>query len=139
MYYEEPGLGVKGIHEYPISYCLVEPAVQECRLTLSLVIMIVVITANLTKAIIMSLTYFTLDTPTLVTVGDAIASFLARPDQNTTGLCISNSADFRWRNIANKKSRSLGNPRMKVKKWVSKRRFWFRVVSVELWMVTTVM
>jgi hypothetical protein len=136
---EDPNVIHNGINDYPISYCLAEPAVQNCKLTLSLAIMIVVITANLIKAIIMSLAYFTLDAPTLVTVGDAIASFLARPDRNTTGLCISSSADFRWRNIKNKKSRSLGCHRMKAKKWVPKPRFWFKAVSVELWVVTTVM
>lgn len=128
-----------GFVNYPVSYCLAEPAVQQCKLTLSLAIMIAVTTANLIKAIIMSLAYFMLDTPTLVTVGDAIASFLAVPDRNTTGLCISTSADFSWRNLSNKKRRLLGQNHMKAKKWARKPRFWFKAVSVELWMVTMVM
>jgi hypothetical protein len=73
----------------PVTQCLVEPVVEQCRLSFSLPIMIVVIFANMMKAAVMFLTYWKLDEPTLVTIGDAAASFLENPDGMTAGLCIS--------------------------------------------------
>jgi hypothetical protein len=51
-----------------IEYCMVEEVVGKCRLSFSLAIMIVVIIANMAKAVVMVLTYYKLREPTLVTI-----------------------------------------------------------------------
>src|SRR6266542_1130547 len=53
-----------------IEYCMVETVTEKCRLSFSLPIMIVVIIANMAKAVVMVLTYYKLREPTLVTIGD---------------------------------------------------------------------
>jgi hypothetical protein len=117
------------VMSHPISYCMVEPVVEECRLSFSLEIMLIVIVANMTKATIMILTYWKLNTPTLVTIGDAIASFLDKPDPTTAGICLSTREDIRkgkWKNEA-------------AKRWVPKRHFWFKAASIKRWLTCNIL
>ena len=112
-----------------ISYCMVETVVEECRLSFSLVIMLIVITANAIKATIMILTFVKLREPTLVTIGDAIASFLDEPDPTTAGICLSTREDIRkgkWKN-------------QPAKQWVPKRHFWFKAASIKRWLTCNIL
>lgn len=111
------------LDQHPISYCMVEPVEAQCRLSFSLPIMIVVITCNVVKAAIMILTYSKLKEPTLVTVGDAIASFLDKPDPTTESICLSTKYSIdhgKWKT----KSLRMWNPR---------RQFWFKAASTKRW------
>jgi hypothetical protein len=110
---------------HSISYCMVEPIVEKCRLSFSLEIMIIVIVANMAKATIMILTCWRLKAPTLVTIGDAIASFLDKPDPTTAGICLSTQEDIqkgKWKNQA-------------AKRWIPKRHFWFKAASIKRWVI----
>jgi len=114
---------------HPISYCMVEPVTEECRLSFSLVIMLAVIAANLTKATIMVLTFWKLREPTLVTIGDAVASFLEQPDPTTAGICLSTKRDI-----------VKGEWKKKIeKRWVPKRHFWFRAASIKRWLTCNIL
>lgn len=127
-------------HHYSTFGCLVEEAVTECQLTLTLGIMIVVIMANFFKIVVMTLTYLTLNTPTLVTVGDAIASFLDRPDSSTLGLCTITRADFQ--NPGNQNARAIfrsSKLRSNRMPWSRKRHFWFAAVSARRWLICTIL
>jgi hypothetical protein len=73
------------IYSAPISYCLAEPFPPRCTMTINTHILIAVIIANVAKLLIMLLTILSDHTP-LATVGDAIASFLEKPDERTRGL-----------------------------------------------------
>ena len=120
---------VVGTH--PISYCLVQEVEEECRLQFSLAIMIVVILANATKALIMILTWRNLRTPTLATIGDAIASFLDDPDQTTVGICLTDKRDIMrakgiWKNLG-------------AKRWIPVRHFWFRAASLKRWLTCNIL
>lgn len=114
------------VFQHPISYCLIQEVEGECRLSFSLTIMICVIVANATKATIMILTWWKLRTPTLVTIGDAVTSFLDNPDPTTTGICLITKRD-----IQNSKGRWKGQG---AKRWAPKRHFWFRAASVKRWL-----
>jgi len=123
------------VDNIPVTSCLVEPVVEQCRLSFSLPIMIVVIFANMMKAGTMFLTYWMLYEPTLVTIGDAVASFLDNPDRMTAGLCISSKFDIEnWEWIEGKDLKHGGR---RLKRWSLKRHSWFGAASVKRWITCT--
>ncbi|KAF2142331.1 uncharacterized protein K452DRAFT_308025 [Aplosporella prunicola CBS 121167] len=77
------------LFNYKISYCLAEKGAPDmCSLNFSMTILIVVITANAAKLMAMIAMLKIFDTPTLVTLGDAVASFLERPCTVAGGLAL---------------------------------------------------
>jgi hypothetical protein len=82
------------IGNYSIDYCLSERVPDVCRLQFSLHIMLIVILCNTVKLICILLTLMKRD-ETLITMGDAIASFLCRPDPMTRGMGTATMADFK--------------------------------------------
>ena len=59
-----------------VLYCMAEKALQHCKIRLSVSFMIAVIVCNSIKVICMGIIVWKLDPDPLVTIGDAIASFL---------------------------------------------------------------
>ncbi|CUS15055.1 unnamed protein product, partial [Tuber aestivum] len=95
-----------GLHtgeEVEISGCKSERTEEKCKVQFSLGIMIVVIFCNLIKACSMIMTVVRSQEPTLVTLGDAVDSFLRFPDPTTMGMCFADRAfvnrewKSRWR------------------------------------------
>lgn len=84
---------VRGIR---IDGCLVErsPPVK-CRLNFNSSLLIVVIIANAFKLGAMGVTLWKFNEPRLVTIGDAVASFLDRPDENFKGRCLASGPDLK--------------------------------------------
>ena len=119
------------LSHHPISFCLVQEVEEECRLQFSIAIMIVVILANATKATVMILTWWKFRTPTLVTIGDAVKSFLDNPDQTTEGVCLTTKSD-----IVKAKG---GWKSQGAKRWVPVRQFWFRAASVKRWLTCNIL
>lgn len=81
-----------------LEYCLAERmAPRGCTLQYSSTMFIVVILCNAVKAVCMLLTlYYKKDTPLMIS-GDAIASFLQRPDLHTKDQCLTTGAEVRAR------------------------------------------
>ena len=73
--------------EVEIAGCKSEITSEKCTVRFSLGIMIVVIGCNLVKACCMVMAVVRSREPTLVTLGDAVDSFLRTPDQTTIGIC----------------------------------------------------
>ena len=71
-----------------IAGCKSEVTDEKCKVQFSLDIMIVVICCNLVKACSMLVAVVRSREPTLVTMGDAIDSFLRVSDQTTKGMCF---------------------------------------------------
>ena len=71
-----------------IAGCKSEIADGKCKVQFSLEIMIVVICCNLVKACCMITAVVRSHEPTLVTLGDAVDSFLRAPDSTTKGMCF---------------------------------------------------
>lgn len=63
-----------------VDHCLVNRADQQCTLKFSLPIMAIVILMNVVKATMMCIVGLVLQAVPIVTLGDAIESFLAQPD-----------------------------------------------------------
>ena len=79
--------------------CKSEVIEERCKLQFSLGIMIAVICCNIVKACAMIMTIVRSREPTLVTLGDAIDSFLRVPDPTTIGICFADRGfiDREWR------------------------------------------
>ncbi|PUU77993.1 hypothetical protein B9Z19DRAFT_1144046 [Tuber borchii] len=79
--------------EVEVAGCKSEITSEKCTVRFSLGIMIAVIGCNLVKACCMVMTVVRSREPTLVTLGDAVDSFLRNPDPTTIGVCF---ADRRY-------------------------------------------
>ena len=117
------------VNETSIQYCLSKRVEEHCKLQFSLVIMIVVIICNLIKTICMSIIAWKQDSEPLVTLGDAIASFLDRPDVTTEGNCI----------VGKNRFEQSRNWRLLLSRWDPKRLRWFRAASQRRWLVCNIL
>ena len=109
-----------------IEYCLSQTVEEHCKLQFSGAIMMVVIVCNLCKMIIMGYIAWKRPLEPLVTVGDAIASFLDEPDPTTMGICLSGKDQF-VRTISSRQAGGWGQGKMRYNLEAS---YWFRAVSV---------
>lgn len=82
----------------PVQYCLSKTIDEHCRLQLSLIIMCVVMFCNLIKALCMCLVLRLPKSPPLVTIGDAIESFLQDRDLTTENMCSADKYTFAAKN-----------------------------------------
>lgn len=117
---------------WKVDYCLAEKARQFCKLQYSFPLTMVVITFNLVKSAILCYMWFGMKEAPILTIGDAIASFLRRPDPYTKGGCLllNREAESKFRSSsASIKRYPLHEPR----KYVRKRRRWGSAVSTRRW------
>ena len=82
------------LYNYPIDHCLSWREAETCQFQFSLPIMIIVMICNLTKTICMLLTIRHRFATPLLTLGDAVASFLKSPDIYTRNNCLSDMYNF---------------------------------------------
>lgn len=114
-----------------IEGCLSKKAKEGCRLWISSPIFIVVTVCNLFKAAVMVTMFRRRNqqvTP-LVTMGDAIGSFLERPDLTTKGMCLVDKEliDTVW---GAEKTPQIYYPR---------HRLWFNACSLRRWILCNVL
>ncbi len=114
---------------FPVSYCLSELYPERCELHFSLSILIIVIFCNAVKAICMARCVRIMNDQPLITVGDAVASFLATPDDTTAGLCLLSGKDFTRRAADPPLDRQ---PRL----WRQEKHRWFSTASKSRWFLT---
>lgn len=76
------------VEGYKVDYCLAEKTQDKCQLEYNMPLAIVVIIANLAKAILICLVVFLLEDNPLLTVGDAVAFFLRSPDDAQDINCL---------------------------------------------------
>lgn len=77
-----------------VLYCLSETVPENCRLQYSIHLAVIVICLNAFKAFIMIYAALGVLESPLMTIGDAIASFLDREDVTTRGMCLATRADI---------------------------------------------
>ncbi|PLB52255.1 hypothetical protein P170DRAFT_350349 [Aspergillus steynii IBT 23096] len=108
-----------------IDHCLVEEA-RICKLGYSLPLTLVVISMNACKALLLlGAAYLLRDTP-LLTIGDAIGSFLTAPDISTKGQCLLSKQEVR-------------DPDNADIRYYQGRRFWASAASVTRWLVCLIL
>ncbi|KAL8901925.1 MAG: hypothetical protein Q9207_004966 [Kuettlingeria erythrocarpa] len=108
----------------PVDYCLSRRVEEHCRLQFSLSLLILVVICNSIKAACMILMAYRHDDKPLVTLGDAVASFLEDPDSTTQGNCLATKHAFHKREWS-------GQPCP----WAIKRVDWFSSSSSTRWVL----
>ncbi|KAL1968002.1 hypothetical protein VTN77DRAFT_2419 [Rasamsonia byssochlamydoides] len=140
------------IGDYSIDGCLSISVEERCQLLYNPPICLVVIGCAIVKVACMYLTARQDREEILVTVGDAIASFLAQPDPTTAGRCwMDKSRVFRsWQNrkraALKRKSPSINSrkdelqyPSEIVAKPLSKPKLWMQAATLLRWTVTLIL
>lgn len=115
---------------YDISYCLAEKIlVPDCHLHFAPQLMGPVVLMNIVKCIVTFYVAFRLrDTP-LVTLGDAIESFLVQPDPCTRGVCLATAHE-----MAHQFSSATDHrPILRAKTFDGTRYRWHKIISKRQW------
>lgn len=109
----------------PVDYCLSRRVEERCRLQFSPMLLIMVIICNAIKAACMCLMIYQPDSEPLVTLGDALASFLDEPDPTTQGNCTATKTHFMSRTWTKEP-----------KPWVTQQQLqWFKNASWKRWLI----
>jgi hypothetical protein len=77
-----------------VKECYSLPTEQRCKLMFSPALCWVVTALNLLKAVLMMVTAMRTDRKPILTVGDAVASFMTMPDDTTADMCLVSKQDI---------------------------------------------
>lgn len=99
---------------YPVKYCLSKKIDSQCKVRWNFSIAGFVTAVNLLKTLVIFYTAFGITESPLMTVGDAVSSFLEREDKSTTNMCLTSIEDIRTTR------RGLGRG-MVPRKWADRR------------------
>ncbi|KAF2430337.1 hypothetical protein EJ08DRAFT_660813 [Tothia fuscella] len=110
-----------------IDHCWSLRVPEKCKVQFSLHLAVVVLILNLAKAVLMCLTAVGATAPPLLTVGDAIASFLGNPEPRTEGMSLVSKQDV----MKEKNLDTMRSPRV----FQSTRERWFRAASKTRWIL----
>lgn len=125
-----PGSWTVGEGFTPIQYCLSETAEPRCKLQFLLPISVLVTILNFLKVCIILFTAFGIKEDPLMTMGDAVVSFLEEKDLTTMNVCLLSINDV-------KKNR--GYFPVGLKSWTDERCQWKDVTSFARRFVTVFM
>ena len=78
-----------------VDYCLADATAARCEVSVSTCLLIVVVICNVLKLLVLFYLVTSKAKP-LVTIGDAIESFLLRPDSTTKNLTLLSYPEVRW-------------------------------------------
>ncbi|KAL3461696.1 hypothetical protein BJX64DRAFT_260307 [Aspergillus heterothallicus] len=117
---------------YKIDYCLVEEIPQKCTLEYSLTLSIVVLVMNGVKIAVIIGTILSLRANPLLTLGDAVASFLSVPDEASRGMGLITKG------MVTAKKQLLFKEDILPEYNAQPKRRW-RSVSIERWAITSFM
>lgn len=134
------------IRSMRVDHCLTRISPSHCKLQFSQAILITVLLMNAAKFAVMAWTYYFQKDMTLVTLGDAVASFLIIADDLTVSRCLMSKRDvahgpLRWRLKAvsgedtNTAKRPNTHPLPQTYSGNASRR-WFLAASAKRWSVT---
>ena len=88
------GYGYEDAWAAPIQYCLSQPVEGHCTLQFSILIITIVLVCNITKLACMMMLLLGQQAKPLVTLGDAVESFLETPDPTTENMCLADKRKF---------------------------------------------
>ena len=114
------------VGELTIAYCLSERLAGRCELQFSVVIMAVVVACNAIKIMAVLAMLLGIKSTSLVTLGDAMSSFLQKPDKHTDGMCMASKSTTHGRGW------DVSSP---ARHWRARRHFWLAAVSKSSWIV----
>ncbi|KAL0261300.1 hypothetical protein SLS55_004997 [Diplodia seriata] len=73
---------------FDVEYCLSERVPEECRLNVALPLLLAVVACNLLKLAAIVAAVWVIEGDPLITIGDAVASFVKERDETTRGMCL---------------------------------------------------
>ncbi|KAF5558951.1 hypothetical protein FMEXI_146 [Fusarium mexicanum] len=115
-----------------VDYCLSEKFYASCRLSIANPLLLIVCIMCITKCLLCAYTLkvrsWSIEEP-LMTVGDAIASFIVKPDTCTKGMCTLNTEDLHMRLDPD---RALGSSRA----WKKKQMVAGNAVNPGIWILS---
>ena len=121
-------------NSYNVTSCCAKTTTNSpCKLVFDAHIIVIVIICNAIKALCMFLVVLKADDYPLVTLGDAIASFLEHPDPTTKGMCLVSKQDVL--------AKAFENPLRFPKKWkeckesIAEKQFY--AISTRRWALVT--
>lgn len=138
-----------GPKRYEVSHCRVQSPdtiTNKCRFEYSPPIMLTVCILNFIKAFVMLCIWFMrkwqdaersdADKAVIYTLGDAIASFMRKPDPTTIDMGLSTKDNFirrrPWRSRLVKLPLILDR---EPREWKESRKFWFKAASIRRWFI----
>jgi hypothetical protein len=80
---------------YPVQYCLSKKIDSRCMVMWNFPIAYFVTAANLLKTLLIFYTVFGIKESPLMTIGDAVSSFLEKEDASTTNMCLTSIEDIK--------------------------------------------
>lgn len=132
---------------YQLSGCLAIKAEEHCELLYSPPICIAIVLASLVKVIAMFLSARSSRSRSvpLLTIGDAVASFLEEPDLTTKGLCWISRTEIQggdWKSSEQKRA-GMGNwedgrNQSVIYKSLSRGKFWVQAPSLKRWSIALI-
>ncbi|KAK8201877.1 hypothetical protein M8818_005401 [Zalaria obscura] len=121
-------------------HCLAQDAQPACTISMNPTIMGIVIASNLLKLVCLILAIFPQDSEPLLTIGDAIQSFLDEPDATTTGSCTLSM--YNVRNVVLKSdtpANAIAEQDSVPAPWSATRHRWAKVTSKRRQVVATLL
>lgn len=120
---------------YHISYCMAEIVPGDCHLHFAPHLMGPVVLMNIVKVLVAFYVAFRMADAPLVTLGDAIQSFIKEPDATTVGMCLLTAREAS--KIFDKAAGRIAatDPRP----FTNKRERWHKVVSRRQWVALTML
>ena len=123
------------IQDYPVDYCLSRLIDNQCELQFNVFILLVVAICNLVKGVLMTWMALRYEARRLITLGDALASFLSTPDSSTNEICmmaLEKICRWGWKSPMILKRRIPHT-------YTGQRDRWWRLVSKSQWLVSNTM
>ncbi|KAI1745794.1 hypothetical protein F4680DRAFT_465645 [Xylaria scruposa] len=127
-------------YTFAVRYCLAQPIQLECKVEVANVLLLVIIVAIFLKIILGIIVVWNLASPSLVTPGDAIQSFITDPDRHTQALGSLDITDSRRLELGMRETFTPGEfelaPPRKPLQWKSARRRLFSIIPDGSWILT---
>ncbi|KAM0806753.1 hypothetical protein AB5N19_07090 [Seiridium cardinale] len=147
-----------GPSHYEVSHCLVqrmESSTNRCRFEFSPPIMFGVCSLNFLKGGVMICVWVmrkwqnrdrqglseqersqAMRDQILYTLGDAIASFMRKPDPSTKDMCLASKENFLWkRPLSNQLRKQAPEPSRDAREWIFEPRLWMSSASLKRWCI----
>ena len=110
----------------PVDYCLSQETPESCSLMFNALAMAIVLVFNLLMVVVIGYVGLRLQGDPLITLGDAVVSFLANPDKTTTPQCLANRSEFKHQNWL---THQVGSGYPMARQWSGVGSRWYRAVK----------
>ncbi|KAL0258882.1 hypothetical protein SLS55_006386 [Diplodia seriata] len=120
------------VYGYRIRYCRSEKVDPKCRLNFNLPVLCIVIAFNAVKLVCMAYAASRMHDKPLITLGDAISSFIRSPDATTRSMCLATRIQFERSRKRQDWSQAIETPMA----YRPQRIRWSKTASMQHWLIT---